>query len=351
MFGLQTRTIKNLSKNEKEQVEMLLQRNGLSFEGTPDCTAVVENPDENIIATASIQGKVIKMVAADPEWQEAGLSGMVISDLLRYARENDIFHLFVYTKCEMADKFAYLGFSELARTGSVVLMESGQPSSEDYRKVLRQSKIFLGKENIGAAVMNCNPFTLGHRYLIETASKECDGLYIIIVQEDLSLFPFNDRMMLAEEGTRDLKKVKLIPSSDYAVSRATFPTYFLKDKCMASVSETQAELDATLFANLFVPELSIKRRFVGTEPFCQITAKYNEMMKKVLPARGVEVVEIERLNDLSGTAVSASRVRKAIVGNDFEALKTMLPAVTREYLSSDRGRSVVEKLINENREN
>ena len=351
MFGLQTRTIKNLSNNEKEQVEILLHRNGLTFEGTPDCTAVVENSDEKIIATASIQGKVIKMVAADPEWQEAGLSGMVISDLLRYARENGIFHLFVYTKCDMADKFAYLGFSELARTGSVVLMESGQPSSEDYRRILRQNKIFSGKDNIGAAVMNCNPFTRGHRYLIETASKECDGLYVIIVQEDLSLFPFNDRMMLAEEGTRDLKNVKLIPSSDYAVSRATFPTYFLKDKCTAAVAETQAELDATLFANLFVPELSIKKRFVGTEPFCPITAKYNEMMKKVLPGRGVQVVEIERLNDPSGTAVSASRVRKAIVGNDFESLKKMLPTVTWDYLSSDRGRAVVEKLINENREN
>ena len=100
--------------------------------------------------------------------------------------------------------------------------------------------------------------------------------------------------MLVEEGTKDLRNVKLIASSDYAVSRATFPTYFLKDKCTASVAETQAELDATLFANLFVPELSIKKRFVGTEPFCPITAKYNEMMKKVLPPRGVEIVEIKR---------------------------------------------------------
>ena len=341
----------NFSKNEKKQVELLLERNGLTFEGTPDCTAVVENPDEKIIATASIQGKVIKMVAADPEWQEAGLSGMVISDLLRYARENNIFHLFVFTKCDMADKFAYLGFSELARTETVVLMESGQPSSDDYRKILQQNKIFSGQDNIGAAVMNCNPFTYGHRYLIETACKECDGLYLIIVQEDLSLFPFKDRMILVEEGTKDLRNVRLIPSGDYAVSRATFPTYFLKDKCTASVAGTQAELDATLFANLFVPELSIVKRFVGTEPFCPITAKYNEMMKKVLPARGVEVVEIERLNDPTGTAVSASRVRKAIVDNDFEALKKMLPPVTLDYLSSGRGRSVVEKLINEHKKN
>ena len=75
------------------------------------------------------------------------------------------------------------------------------------------------------------------------------------------------------------------------------------------------------------------------------------MMKKVLPPRGVEVVEINRLNDPSGTAVSASRVRKAIVENDLDALKRMLPPVTLDYLSSERGRSVVEKLIHEHKQN
>ena len=347
MFGLQTRTIRNLSINEKEQVESLLGKNGLTFEGTPDCTAVVENSEQKIVATASIQGKVIKMVAADSEWQEAGLSGMVISELLRYARENGIFHLFVYTKRDMADKFAYLGFSELARTETVVLMESGHPSSEDFRLMLRKSRAFPDSTNIGAAVMNCNPFTLGHRYLIETAARKCEGLYVVIVEEDLSLFPFRDRLSLVEAGTADLKNVKIIPSGDYAVSRATFPTYFLKEKGLASVSERQAELDATLFANLFAPELSIKKRFVGTEPFCPTTAKYNEMMKKVLPPRGVEVVEIQRLNDPSGKAVSASRVRRAIVENDIRALKEMLPDVTLDYLSSARGMAVAEKLIHE----
>jgi [citrate (pro-3S)-lyase] ligase len=351
MFGFKTRTIKNLSKEEKEQVEYLLVSNGLTFEGIPDCTAVVENHDEKIIATASIQGKVIKMVAADLEWQEAGLSGMAISNLIRYARENEIFHLFIYTKRDMADKFAYLGFAELARTETVVLMESGQPSCEDYRKMLRQNKVFGDAENIGASVMNCNPFTLGHRYLIETAAKQSDGLYVIIVQEDLSLFPFEDRFMLVTEGTKDIKNVKVIPSGDYAVSRATFPTYFLKDKGIASVAETQAELDAVLFANLFVPELGIKKRFVGTEPFCATTSKYNDMMRKVLPVRGVEVVEIDRLNDPTGIAVSASRVRKAIIENDTAALVKMLPPVTIDYLSTERGRAVVEKLIDEHNKN
>ena len=74
-------------------------------------------------------------------------------------------------------------------------------------------------------------------------------------------------------------------------------------------------------------------------------------MKKVLPVRGVEVVEIDRLNDPTGIAVSASRVRKAIIENDTAALMEMLPPVTIDYLSSERGRAVVEKLIDEHNKN
>lgn len=62
-------------------------------------------------------------------------------------------------------------------------------------------------------------------------------------------------------------------------------------------------------------------------------------------------MEIIRLNDISGTAVSASRARRAIVENDIEALKKMLPSVTMDYLSSEKGRTVAEKLIHEHNEN
>lgn len=336
MFGFESRIIRVLDKREKKQVEELLQKHGLVFEGVPDRTAVIEDSEEKIVATASIQGKVVKMVAADPEWQEAGLSGVVISEILRYASENGIFHLFVYTKPDMAEKFSFMGFSELARCRNVVLMESGKPSVEEYKKMLRENLFEKSAGPFGAAVMNCNPFTLGHRYLIETAAKQCGGLYIIVVQEDASDFPFADRIRLVREGTKDLPNVKVLPSGDYAVSRATFPTYFLKDMETNAVTETQAELDATLFANLFVPELSLTKRFVGTEPFCATTKIYNETMKKILPARGLEIVEIERLTDSSGLAVSASRVRKAVEARDEAALKNLLPQVTLDYLASKK---------------
>ncbi|EFA28598.1 ABC transporter, ATP-binding protein, partial [Haemophilus influenzae HK1212] len=38
----------------------------------------------------------------------------------------------------------------------------------------------------GSIVMNANPFTLGHRYLIEQALQQCDHLHLFIVGEDAS---------------------------------------------------------------------------------------------------------------------------------------------------------------------
>ena len=49
---------------------------------------------------------------------------------------------------------------------------------------------------IGAIVMNCNPFTLGHRYLVEYAASQVEHLYIFAIEEDKSIFPFVDRFEL-----------------------------------------------------------------------------------------------------------------------------------------------------------
>jgi [citrate (pro-3S)-lyase] ligase len=39
--------------------------------------------------------------------------------------------------------------------------------------------------------MNANPFTLGHRHLVEQAAARCDALHLFVVREDASFFPFS----------------------------------------------------------------------------------------------------------------------------------------------------------------
>ena len=42
---------------------------------------------------------------------------------------------------------------------------------------------------VAAIVMNANPFTLGHQYLVEKAAAENDLVHLFMVSEDASLFP------------------------------------------------------------------------------------------------------------------------------------------------------------------
>jgi [citrate (pro-3S)-lyase] ligase len=336
--------VTSLSRRERAEVERLLAQSGLVFEGEPDCTVLVEDESENLAATASIKDNIIKMVAADNSYRDAGLAGTAISGVMSYARERGIYHLFIYTKPDMAEKFGYLGFSELAANDSAVLMESGQPSSSDFESYLKSEKLDGGLAPFGAAVMNCNPFTLGHRFLIESAASRCGGLYVIVVREDLSEFPFEDRMALVKAGTADIPNVRVINGGSYAVSRQTFPTYFLKDRADREIARIQAALDIDLFSRLFVPALSISERFVGSEPFSEVTRLYNEAMLKILPPRGVKVTVIPRCSDSAGVEISASRVREAIVDGDSALLEEALPAHTLEYLRSEKGAEVARRL-------
>ena len=161
----------------------------------------------------------------------------------------------------------------------------------------------------GAIVMNANPFTLGHRWLVEKAAGLCELLYVFVVEEDSSDFPFQVRKQLVIEGTRDLENVAVCDSGPYMISAATFPTYFIKDKGM--VSGIYTELDLKIFADVIAPYFHIRSRFVGSEPLCAVTQFYNEAMKNQLPAKGIMVYEIFR-KEVGGVPISASLVRKII---------------------------------------
>lgn len=184
-------------------------------------------------------------------------------------------------------------------------------------------------QRVGGVVVNCNPFTLGHRYLIEEAYRMTDFLYIFVVEEDLSDFSFQDRFQMVCLGTNDLRNVKVLPSGEYLGSKETFPQYFKKD-AVDEIRDT--DYDAYIFADVIAKELGISVRFVGEEPFDKVTAAYNRTLKRILPAAGVEVVEIPRKEDVNGDIISASSVRKCIKDKDRERLHTLLPVSTIQYL-------------------
>lgn len=189
-------------------------------------------------------------------------------------------------------------------------------------------------EQCGAIVMNCNPFTLGHRYLIEQAKLQVEHLYILAVEEDRSLFKFKDRIEMIRRGVADLLGVDVIPSGKFVISSLTFPEYFEKSEKQDETVDTTTDIE--IFCTYIAPALHIKTRFVGEEPFDKVTNQYNICMKKMLPEYGIELVEIPRkVSD--NTPISASLVRKLLEEKRFQDVQTLVPPTTYDYLIQELG--------------
>ena len=308
--------------------QTLLKDTGLSFNEAVDRIALVWDGDE-LIATASRRENLFKYIAVKPNRQGEDLTATVISALRSDAFSEGYKHLFLYTKPENEAIFSSLFFYPVASTNDVLLMESHHNGIKEFISSLVTEK---REGKIGSLVMNCNPFTLGHQHLIETAARECDHVYVFVLSEDKSHFSAKDRMAMVRLGTKHIKNVTVLPTGPYLISSATFPTYFIKDR--ESLTEIQCLLDIEIFTRYFAPAFSITARYVGTEPLSPVTEKYNRAMAHYLPRHGIDLIEIERA-EFDGVPISASLVREYISRKEADALKPLLPQTTLDYLSDN----------------
>lgn len=333
----------------RNKVERFLGENGLRMEAL-DVYYAIEDEDGNILAGAGLSRDIIKCIAVAEQARQEGLVAPLVSHLISLASARGILELKLFTKPENQAIFESLGFHLLASAPKAILMENGR-GLERYCAYL---KGFAKEGRCGVVVMNANPFTLGHLYLLQEAARQVDTLYVIPVKEDLSQFPYTERLAMikaavggeSEENYFLPSKVVVLKGSDYQISAATFPTYFLKD--LSDAAETQIRLDLDLFARHIAPALNASVRFVGSEPLDALTNHYNTLMREVLP---IEVVEIPRLkfkcegdkaegnyfsqdfakNQFS-TEISASYVRRALEAGDFAAAASLCPRSSWPYL-------------------
>ena len=320
-----TEVAKRLTGAARCQWKNLLHQAGLEPDDQVESTVLVWD-NEELIATGSRQGNLLKCIAVDAMHQGEDLTSTLLTNLRQDAFSHGHSHLFLYTKPRNEFMFSSLFFYPIASTGDVLLMENKRDGIAAFLATLPTEN---PGGTVGAAVMNCNPFTKGHRYLIETAAKECDRLYVFVLSEDKSAFSAADRMEMVKLGTADLPNVTVLPTGPYLISSATFPTYFLKEREKAE--EIHCLLDIEIFCKYFVPKFGITRRYVGTEPLSPMTNQYNEALARHLPEKGIEFREIPRLEQ-SGTPVSASRVRQCIAEGNFHALEELLPETSRKYI-------------------
>ena len=397
----------------KRRVEAFLAANGLRFEEVDSYYVLLDREGE-IIAGAGLHNDVIKCVAVDSAARSGGFMTPLISHVINIAAAQGITNLKVFTKPENEGIFRSLGFHLIASAPKAILMENGH-GLEDYLRTLSAAgqlsqpdrgstsspsavpepslrihelsrRVTAAEYGLspasdpatGVIVMNANPFTLGHQYLVRKASEAVDRLFIIPVKDDSTdsfitgnsnqdgsasfsgvPFPYEERLAMMKAGCGDLATV--LEGSSYQISDITFPTYFLKD--LSDASETQIRLDLDLFGRHIAPALGATVRFVGSEPSDPLTARYNELMKEILPTYGISVVEIPRLSvDVAWSAaelrpysaaakrewtrpssdvsqavkpVCASEVRDAISAGCFMKAAGLTPLTTWPYLAAE----------------
>lgn len=357
---MEIQTLNPTTPRQRQRIEAFLKRNGLRFDDMHYYAAITDD-DGEMIAGGGLKGNVIKCVAVDDAHKGEAIANTLISHLIAHANEEGHSNVMLFTKPKNRQLFESLSFRLLAEAPEAVLMETGiggiNNTVEALKKIKEEGEVCKEnnqeckkeeKTNLnittpqhlnpstpqpltattplrGVVVMNCNPFTLGHRYLIEQAAKQVERLFVMVVREDCSLFAYAERKAMVEQGVAHLENVTVIDGSEYAISQATFPTYFLKR--LDDAADTQMLLDLDLFRRHIAPALGATVRFVGTEPTDRLTRRYNQLMHEVL----ADVRETARL-EKEGNAVSASRVRKAMEQGDMNVIRQLVPPTTLPYI-------------------
>lgn len=321
------------SPGDMEQVKALLNANDLKLDAKVEFFVVCWE-EKRIVACAGLDENVIKDVAVAAEYRGGSLSLRLGSELIKLAAENGHMHLFLCCQPDKVELFRGWGFYPLVEIpGRIALMENSSVAMKRYCDALAAER--KPGQAIGCVVLNANPFTLGHAYLCRKASAECDWLHVFVVKEDASQFSYSDRFALVTEGLKGVEKLTVHQGSDYIISRATFPGYFLKDE--AAVDDSWTGIDLLVFRNFIAPALGITRRYVGTEAGDPTTDKYNADMKQWLkgdasPAGPVDTVVVPR--ECSGGApISASTVRSLLAQRAFDRIGPLVPPSTLAFLN------------------
>ncbi|MFV0497920.1 MAG: [citrate (pro-3S)-lyase] ligase [Candidatus Fimivivens sp.] len=314
---------------KKDKLKAFLVQHGLQYDEQIEITVNLMDAQGLIAATCSLHDNVLECVAVSKDYQGCGLATQVVTQVANLAVARGQTHLFLFTKPENKQMFLDMGFYPILETQDVLLTENSKDGLLKYVATLERR----AGDTIGAIVANCNPFTNGHRYLIEMAARQCDVLHLFVLSADKSEFSADVRYELVRRGVADLENVLLHKTSDYLISSAVFPSYFIKEK--AKAEDANGELDIRIFCEYFAKGLGITKRFVGTEPGCGVTHAYNDKLKVLLPQYGIALIEVER-KQCEGMPISASAVRSLLHAGDLAAVAKLVPTTTLAYLKQQQ---------------
>lgn len=335
MFSNNIFTRVKRSKNKKmAKIAQFLHKNNLSVNTTVKVFITVTR-DKKLIACSKIAKNIIKCVAISKSVRSKKLALTLATKLINLAYKRHSTHLFIYTKTKYKALFRQCGFSTLTSVpGVMVLIKNSATQLKRYAKSLK--KFRHPKNKIGCIVINANPFTNSHRYLIQQAAAQCNWLHLFLVKKNSSRFPYKNQLNLVLKSTANIPRLTVHRGSKYIISRATFPCYFIKKQSV--INHCYTKINLKIFRQYLAPALGVTHRFVGTKPFCRVTAQYNQNMRfwletPTISAPPIKLVKIKRLR-YQKMPISASQVRQLLAKNNLTAIAPLVPAVTLHYLQN-----------------
>lgn len=317
-----------LLQSEKDDIKKFLASFDLTYRKDVDYTVYIEEKGE-IVGTVSLLGCVIMLLAVDKKMQGENLALKLVDHAISTLRSKGKYGYRVFTKPEYLPLFIDMGFRLLVKTDRFISLEGGESNIEKrvdglVNKVIMEHG-FIDSDT-ACMVINGNPFTEGHLSLLEYALSKHRKLMLFVLEEDASYFSFKERFSLAFIGTRAYsERVSVLPSTEYIVSKETFPDYFIKEE--NDKTEAFAEYDALIFKKYFMEKLGISKRYFGSEESAYMQI-YNAKMKEVLGDKA-EIIDRFSKND---KVISAKKFRKLIEEGKIDEAMNFIPTSNKTVM-------------------
>lgn len=321
--------IKYISNNNEEyisKIKYFLSQQNLNFDIVDECGIILSENNQIIGLICRYQNN-LKCLAIDKKHQNQNMASYLITYMIEKIYIHGFNEVFVFTKPEYLAIFQNLGFDLIYDNKDFAFLTNRYDLLLKYIDYLKNQKKM--SFNSGAIVMNANPFTKGHEFLIKKALEESDLVYVILVKEKASFFDYQKRIDMVKLGVKDMNNVVVLEGSNYLVSKNVFPSYFLPSPKAAIKQQTI--LDTYIFINYIVKHLDIKKRFVGEEPYSKTTNYYNETLKMILNSNDLKLIIFPRLS-YNNKIISATQIRKLFVKGDFANISALVPLTTLNYL-------------------
>ena len=239
------------------------------------------------------------MLAIAPA-ERGGSSSAPSTELARRAFAAGHDALFVFTKPECVTSFEAMNFSLLASDGRAALLEHGR----GLERYLEANRGAVREGANGAVVVNCNPFTLGHRHLVEEAARAVEmpcSWSARIARRSRSTCACGSCAKDARSPER--------PRPRHVALRGERGDARGTSWKRGDAAAIQLELDLLLFAQRIAPFFHVRRRFFGTEPTARRRARTPTGCAGSSRRSGSR--RWRSRGEARGVAISASRVRAA----------------------------------------